>query len=221
MDYEEWKPFYKAILKDFGFLEEKDLEAAFLLRDLVNPLPLSFLTERIKDKVVCVYGAGDSLERVKNFPHHLKITADGSTSYLIKRGVTPDVVVTDLDGRLIDIVAAHRRGSIIVLHAHGDNMDKLRSHASKFGRVIPTCQCRPPEGVYNFGGFTDGDRAVSMAAHLGARKVILYGMDFEKVGRYSFSADTPIKRKKLKWGKRLIEYLKDKKGVEIVEGENG
>ena len=40
--------------------------------------------------------------------------------------------------------------------------------------------------VHNFGGFTDGDRAVFLAVQLGAKKLILAGMDFGKVvSKYS------------------------------------
>lgn len=221
MDYQEWKTLYAAISRDLGFSVRKDLEAAELLRDLVKPLPLRDLSRLIRGKTVCVYGAGDSLEKVKNFPSTTKIAADGATTYLIEKGARPEVVVTDLDGMMEDILEAHRRGSLVVVHAHGDNVPELRKYVPLFGRVIPTCQCRPPEGVYNFGGFTDGDRAVFMSAHLGAKKIVLYGMDFVGVGRYSFSSDTPWKRKKLKWGKMLIEYLREEKHVNIVEVKDG
>lgn len=221
MNYEEWKALYEAISKDMGFSKAKDLEAAKLLKELVNPQPPRVLREIISGKTVCIYGAGRSLEDVKNFPSTAKIAADGATTYLLERGILPEVVVTDLDGRIEDLLEASRKGSIVVMHAHGDNMDKLKLHASRFRKVIPTCQCRPPKGVYNFGGFTDGDRAVFMASHMGARKINLYGMDFGEVGKYSFSRDTPWKRKKLKWGKMLIDYLRDKKGIQIVEGEHG
>jgi hypothetical protein len=216
MDYEEWRGFYKAILKDLGFSREKDIEAARVLKDLVEPLPLEVLEKEIAGRRVCIYGAGQSLEEVKEFPAWVKIAANGATSYLLEKGVVPEVIVTDLDGKLEDLYRANSRGSIMVIHAHGDNIDKIRTHASRFRRVVPTCQCRPFDGLHNFGGFTDGDRAVFMAVHLGAREIVLYGMDFKGVGRYSFSGDTLRKRKKLKWGKKLIDYLKAKSRVKIT-----
>ncbi len=221
MDYEEWRALYEAISKDLGLSKTRDLEAAMLLRGLVKPLPLSELRRLIHGKTVHIYGAGSSLEEVRDFPPTTKISADGATTYLMEQGVLPEVVVTDLDGRIEDLLEASERGSIAVIHAHGDNMDKLRLYAPRFRRVIPTCQCRPPPGVHNFGGFTDGDRAVFMASHLGAKRIVLHGMDFGEVGKYSFSMDTPWKRKKLKWGKKLIDYLRDKKDIQIVEGEHG
>jgi hypothetical protein len=221
MKFNEWRALYKAISEDLGFSRARDLEAAILLRGLVHPLPMEVLKKKVYGKTVSVYGAGQSLEEVRDFPPQGKIAADGATSYLLERDALPEIVVTDLDGNTDDLLKAHSRGSIVVLHAHGDNMDRLRTYAPRFSSVVPTCQCRPPEGLYNFGGFTDGDRAVFMAVHLGARKVVLYGMDFKKVGKYSFSRDTPWKRKKLKWGKMLIDYLIEKKDIEIIEGEHG
>ena len=106
----------------------------------------------------------------------------------------------------------------MVIHAHGDNLDKIKAYAREFTRVIPTCQCKPLGNLQNFGGFTDGDRAVFLAVHFKAREIVLYGMDFEGVGKYSFSKDTSIKRKKLKWGKRLIDYLRQKGDIKITEG---
>ena len=36
----------------------------------------------------------------------------------------------------------------------------------------------PVKNVYNFGGFTDGDRSVFWAEEFGAKEIILIGMDF-------------------------------------------
>ena len=57
--------------------------------------------------------------------------------------------------------------------------------------------------VKNYGGFTDGDRAVSIAGQFGATVIRLLGFDFDepsaKPGR-----NIEVKRKKLYWAKRLI-----------------
>ena len=65
---------------------------------------------------------------------------------------------------------------------------------------IGTTQTNPFNKIQNFGGFTDGDRAVFLASYFGAKKVILFGMDFgKKIGRQSRteSSDRKIKLKKL------------------------
>jgi uncharacterized Rossmann fold enzyme len=64
--------------------------------------------------------------------------------------------------------------------------------------------------VHNFGGFTDGDRAVFLASALRARMIILAGMDLGSlVGQFSkvaaFSRD--MKLKKLRICRDLLEWL--------------
>ncbi len=60
--------------------------------------------------------------------------------------------------------------------------------------------------LYNFGGFTDGDRAVFLAHHFGSRSIQLLGFDFENVGEKP-NCDEKTKLKKLGWAKRLITSL--------------
>jgi uncharacterized Rossmann fold enzyme len=61
-----------------------------------------------------------------------------------------------------------------------------------------TVQCQPSEGIYNFGGFTDGDRAVFLAKEMGAASIDLLGCDFDD------QSVTPRKKKKLAWARKLI-----------------
>ena len=111
----------------------------------------------------------------------------------------PDIVVTDLDGPFPAILKANQMGSIVVVHAHGDNLDALNRYVPQLERIIGTVQCHPPPGLYNFGGFTDGDRCVFLAKELRAASINLVGFDFED------ESVTPRKKKKLAWAKRLIE----------------
>ncbi len=70
----------------------------------------------------------------------------------------------------------------------------------------------PADNVYNFGGFTDGDRSVFLAEEMKAKSITLVGMDFDNLPR-KFSSDkdsgidTDLKRRKLKFAKRLLEML--------------
>ena len=127
------------------------------------------------------------------------IAADGATAVLLGRGIVPDIVVTDLDGTFSAILEANLEGSIVVVHAHGDNLDALNRYVPKLEKIIGTVQCRPPSGLYNFGGFTDGDRCVFLAQELGATSIKLVGFDFDD------ESVTPRKKRKLAWAKRLIE----------------
>ncbi|MEM3030259.1 MAG: 6-hydroxymethylpterin diphosphokinase MptE-like protein [Candidatus Micrarchaeia archaeon] len=108
------------------------------------------------------------------------IAADGATQTLLENGIVPDVVCTDLDGRMEAIREAGERGAVIVIHAHGDNIGKL-SGALRLLRgckLIGTTQVEPKGRVYNFGGFTDGDRCVFLARAFGASPIGFVGIDF-------------------------------------------
>jgi hypothetical protein len=224
MRYEEWEGIYREILRDFGFSEEEDLRAARALNRLLeaqgDPPSLSALEEEIRGRRVNVYGAGPSLEALREFPPGFQIPADGATSFFRERGGRPDLIVTDLDGRVEDQIEAARERSRVVIHAHGDNLPRLLRYVPAFPPCFGTTQTRPFGRLHNFGGFTDGDRAVFLAEHLGAREIALYGMDFHGgVGRYSFKEGGPIKRKKLLWAERLIRQRIEESEAEIYFGE--
>jgi uncharacterized Rossmann fold enzyme len=81
---------------------------------------------------------------------------------------------------------SEKRGAIMVVHAHGDNIDMIKKMVPKFRKVVGTTQVMPLANVHNFGGFTDGDRAVFLAEEFGAKKVVLVGMDLgDSIGKYS------------------------------------
>ncbi len=209
---QEWLRIYREICEEFGFSEQLDREAALLLRELVkHPAPVERLEALISGRRVNVFGAGPSLEALEALPPGTAIACDGATSFLMERSKVPEVIVTDLDGRVEDVVRASRLGSVVVVHAHADNLEALRRHVPELRNVVPTTQTEPPEGLYNFGGFTDGDRAVFLAHELGAREINLYGMDFgTRVGRYSFSEASERKLRKLRWGERLVRMLEER-----------
>ncbi len=219
MRFEEWEPFYLRILDDFGFSKEADIESARQLNEILpeNP-PLDRLKGLLFGKTVNVFGAGTSLEKLSSLPGGISIAADGATSFFIERGIAPDVIVTDLDGKIEDLITANKKGSIIVVHGHGDNILALK-YVKEFNSPIGTTQAEPFGKLHNFGGFTDGDRSVFLAAHFGAKEIRMFGMDFDDVvpGKYSFSTDRIMTKKKLQWAGKLINYLKDK-GVDIISG---
>ncbi|MDI6810525.1 MAG: DUF115 domain-containing protein [archaeon] len=135
-------------------------------------------------------------------PHYVVIAADGATSVLLRNAIIPDIVCTDLDGTIADIITANRLGSIIVVHAHGDNIEMLRKVLPALNEnVLCTTQSEPLHNVHNFGGFTDGDRCVFLAKEFGALSIELLGFDFED------EQVSERKRKKLKWAKRLISDI--------------
>jgi len=204
MQFATWEPHYQALLEDFGFSLERDEEAAKLLAELLHGLEdwLPKACARVCGRDVIVFGNAPTLDRELDGLQEkdaVFIAADGATTILLRRGIVPDIIVTDLDGYFPDILKANLEGSITVVHAHGDNLDALQRYVPQLERVIGTAQCRPPLGLYNFGGFTDGDRCVFLARELGAASVKLVGFDFED------ESVTPRKRRKLIWARRLIE----------------
>ena len=110
---------------------------------------------------------------------------------------------------------ASRGGALTLIHAHGDNADLVRSYAGLFkGPVALTTQSVPRDIVYDFGGFTDGDRAVCFVRHFGCRRILLPGFDYStpypKPG-----SDVAAKACKLRWAKEIIEGM-NPPGVELV-----
>jgi uncharacterized Rossmann fold enzyme len=141
-----------------------------------------------------------------------KIAADGATSALLEQSILPDIIVTDLDGHVPDIVRCSESGSKIVLHGHGDNVVEVLKWLPRLRNVIPITQTEPTTIVRNFGGFTDGDKCLHLAAAMGASMVFLVGMDFGQVaGPRSNPRGTPFDRErkatKLAIGLRLSRRL--------------
>lgn len=217
-----WEEKYQEILSEFNYDRKRDLESAKLLNSILKrSLPLKKLEQRIKNKTVFVIGAGPSLATsitpIKEFKNITKIVADGATRALIENKIRPDIVVTDLDGSLEYLKKASTMNAIMVVHSHGDNIGLLPL-ASLFRNCIGTTEGKSFGKIKNFGGFTDGDRCVFLARYFGARKIILFGMDFgTRVGRYSKKVryNQQTKRKKLRKGRYLLEWLaaKDNSGL--------
>jgi uncharacterized Rossmann fold enzyme len=204
--FDLWEPIYHEILEDFGFSRERDEEAASLLSGLLyKKSPKKSLRDAsnlVRDRIVIVCGNAPSLaSEIEKLPSKdgIFIAADGAAGVLLNSGIVPRLVVTDLDGPFATILQADRMGSIIVVHAHGDNMDALKRCVPKLRNVVGTTQSVPLENIYNFGGFTDGDRCVFLARRLGAADIRLMGFDYDD------QSVTPRKGKKLSWAKRLIE----------------
>ncbi len=209
MDFPEWEPHYLKIVKEFGFSIQDDERAARRLRELaagkVQCTP-ACLAQRIGEEVTVVGdGPGLELEVLRDPPLGTIIAADGATSTLIHSlGKVPDIIVTDLDGDVADQLSASAQGAVVVVLAHGDNVPALERYVPWFtGPLTLTTQARPFDDVYNFGGFTDGDRAVMLARHFGAKRIRLSGFDFEKP-RPKAGKDPEIKRRKLLEARRLI-----------------
>lgn len=208
MRFEDWEPLYTMILEDFGYSRSEDERSARLLAGLVSgkaPCDDVCIERRFaKEATVC--GDAEVLD------DHLRsigtrgtvIAADGACTALMERGIRPDIVVTDLDGETPPQVKANRQGALVLIHAHGDNLPSLSRHVPSFdGAVVATTQSKPFGTVRNFGGFTDGDRAVMLARHFGATRILLLGFDFSEP-RAKEGREKAVKLRKLEWARRLI-----------------
>jgi len=212
-----WSKKYSEILYEFRYSEKQDTESAIILESILRkPVSIKKIKNMIKGKTVFVIGAGPSLSLaipvLKNFKKTLKIAADSAVKFLVENGINPDIVVTDLDGDEESLIKVGKTDSIFVVHAHGDNIAKL-CLAENFKNCIGTTQSKPFKKIQNFGGFTDGDRAVFLASHFDAEKIVLFGMDFGKeIGKYSQTkvAEKKTKLKKLRKAKSLLEWLAKK-----------
>ncbi|MEO2264938.1 MAG: 6-hydroxymethylpterin diphosphokinase MptE-like protein [Nitrosopumilus sp.] len=209
-----WKGKYSDILKEFKYSEKKDNESAVILNLILKKSNVNEkIVKLVKGKIVLVIGSGPSLStaipKLKNLEKSIKIAADSSIKALLENNIIPDIIITDLDGDKSTLKKIGKTKSIFVVHAHGDNPEKMNL-VKYFKNCIGTTQSKPFSKIQNFGGFTDGDRGVFLANHFEAKKIILFGMDFgNRIGKYSNTKKTErqIKLMKLNKGKFLLEWL--------------
>jgi len=213
MQFPEWESTYLNILSDMGFDRDSDENSARMLKavTLNSDLVLEDAVDDLVKDTVTVVGNGKNLEAdIDRMGFKGTIISSGSAVERIMRlGITPDIIVTDMDGEIMPQITANSNGAVAVLHAHGDNVEMIQRYAPEFkGRILLTTQSAPDNILSNYGGFTDGDRAACLAKHFGAKHIRLMGFDFEdpfpKEG-----TDPETKRKKLSWAKKIISSLED------------
>ena len=217
-----WKTRFNKIRKEFGYSESDDLYSAKRLNLLLKRKNSKKEFQNIiKNKTVFIIGAGPSLSKslkyIKKSKNVTKIVADGAVRALLEKNIRPDILVTDLDGDLRSIKKIGKTKVPIIVHAHGDNFDRLEI-VKELSNVTGTTQTKKFGKLENFGGFTDGDRCVFLAEYFNASKIILIGMDFGQIiGKYSKHKviNRRIKIKKLKFGKMIIEWFATKSTAEL------
>jgi len=190
------------IRESFGWGLDSDVESAELL---VSKCKNSEPNLRFEDKVTVVGAAAEP--GVKS--QYPIVVADGAIG-AIEDLSTVALIVTDGDGTP-HIEKALNKGIPICLHAHGDNVEswsKILSQINERQEVFLTHQTpREIDGMYNPGGFTDGDRAVCIAFALGATEVELVGFSTDDVGQWSGVTDKKRKLIKLQWMNRVLNIL--------------
>ena len=204
MNFEEWEPHYREILDYFGFSREDDEAAARMLASLIPRDDLVALSTLCRGNDVTVCGNAPCLKgELKTIPgSSVVFAADAAADVLVKNGIRPAAVFTDLDGASDCLPDMNAAGTIVVVHAHGDNIPLLKHWVPKFtGPVVATTQSMPLPHIHNFGGFSDGDRAVFTADALGARSITILGFDLDD------TTVDPVKRGKLMWARKLLALL--------------
>ena len=194
------------IREAFGWSLESDIDSAQLLRaECTNPSSIIQLSG-----IVAVVGAAAPDGVTSSHPI---IAADGAVGAVADLSQVV-LVVSDGDGSP-HLEHSLNRGIPLCLHAHGDNISSWRNVLSIIDstqEIILTHQTpNSIDGMYNPGGFTDGDRAVCIAFALGADAVELIGFSTGDVGKWSGVTDVERKLTKLTWMKRILAIL----GLEV------
>jgi hypothetical protein len=202
MRLEEWFNFYSQIISEFGYSQQEDEEAARLMHSLAKGklLDAEVLKNLIHGRSVAVIGGGIQKSEFEEVKEDLIITA-GKAILRVENKLKPAIHVTDMEEPDELLVRLEKEGCVLVLHAHGDNVERIRSVVPKLCKFVATTQSQPFDRVYNFGGFTDGDRAAIMAKEMGAARIKLYGFRFGSGGRVD-----NVKARKLKWAEKLLRH---------------
>jgi 2-amino-4-hydroxy-6-hydroxymethyldihydropteridine diphosphokinase len=227
MEFAEWYPYYLKVVDDLNLDIRKDFLSSTILSNLisVNKSPDLDNFRMLIGKKVLVIGAGPSIEDkliqefIRNNSNSIIISADGATELCLKLDIAPHFVITDLDGDISQLLKANELGSTLIIHAHGNNIDKIIKFVHKFRNFFGTTQALPLYNIFNFGGFTDGDRSVFFADQFKSKEIWMVGMDFDSsIGFYSkkMKFNLTAKKKKLSTGKRLLEILSSKSNSRLI-----
>lgn len=216
MRYERWAPFYEEIRADFGFPFEREVQSAERLARLLPPAaradPLGRIRRRLAGRDAVVVGGAPGagpppVWRLSSVgPPPSIVATDGQAATCLAAGLVPDVVVTDLDGPIPGQISSNQRGSLVLVHAHGDNAPALERWVPEFPGELAGSWAGPPrDDLLDVGGFTDGDRAAFLAEELGAGRLLLWGFDFRSVEETGPPRE--LKLRKLRWAERLLGEL--------------
>ena len=165
-------------------------------------------------KRLIVVGAGSESIVAHEFPDALFVAADGAVGAIDDRSRIL-CVVSDGDGAE-HLDRAAQSGVHIVLHAHGDNRDiwkELVAIWSSFEQppslTLTHQSMTDYDGMFNPGGFTDGDRALCFIQMMGRSldSVECIGFRTDGVGRWSGSTNPVRKLEKLAWMRESMRRL--------------
>lgn len=236
----EYKELFDAIQEDFHFNLDLEHSAAVLLSSILTSVQDQNI-EKLLDQIESIESKhivpifitssprfDDHVQKLRALKQNketvpLIIAADATGPALKDQGIIPDFVFSDLDGITpSQLSTLTQSGTYVVVHAHGDNIDKIKEFSDvlkKNPKVIGTTQTEITEVLINPGGFTDGDRSLFFFHHLFSPKIPFYllGYNFEDVfiseqkrafiHREKQSEYRKMKSRKLKWAQKSIRWL--------------
>ncbi|MFQ3343942.1 MAG: hypothetical protein ACKVI6_00465 [Candidatus Poseidoniales archaeon] len=227
------------IRKFFNWDLQEDIDSAVNLLHLVENLPpenwtrinrnrtLLDIIKKLnnnKNKIVIV-GAAITTDNIIQMlkSDNLFVAADGAAGVF---SALPDELIDMAWSRLVCVVSdadggigtenAFKKGIPIILHAHGDNQHSWRNFLTldinniQNTKIVLTHQIpQKIEGMYNIGGFTDGDRAACFVRSTGIsnEKIIMTGSRTDIVGKWSGKTNKELKLLKLQWMSKIFKLL--------------
>lgn len=220
-DYFNWK------------IEDDEYVLTWLNKNISNFHPIWSLENRNKnlhdisvklglmsnDKFVVIGANITENETLELSDNDALIIADGAVGSIIELNekLIKNIICIVSDGDGLPYISNKKIENIpIILHAHGhakNNLNHILNIWSMWEnppKIIISHQISNDiEGAVNFGGFSDGDRAVCMLHAYGIKKenITLKGFDIKKVGRWSGLTNSKIKQEKLKWMQEILEVL--------------
>ena len=201
-DIDWWWKFQDQISTQFNFSRIREEVATRMLSHF--NFSNSAISDYFRGRDFVLIGA--AINQSSSIPNSSLIVADGALRASLQRNIIPELIISDLDGYIPDIIWATQNGSKIIIHAHGDNISRVHQYSAKLNPLCMT-STYPSDSTFCWGGFTDGDRATMMSLSLGCASIKLLGFDFNKVG--SFSGEySPRKMEKLVWAQRIIDECK-------------
>jgi uncharacterized Rossmann fold enzyme len=205
-----WWKFQEEISVQFDFSKIREDVASRLVSDTKQNI--SSIRKCIEKKDLILVGAG--LQKGTDIPSSNVIVADGALRACLEQDILPSLIVTDLDGYIPDILWARKKGSKVILHAHGDNIARVFQYLSD---INPNCitTTYPSASSNCWGGFTDGDRALMMSLSLNCNSVKMIGFNYKIIGNYSGDY-SPRKLEKLLWSQKIVEVCIERSNKILV-----
>ncbi len=177
-----------------------------------------------ENKIVIIGAAATSLEIIKILENNnFFVLADGAGAVFStlddkleqEAWARSLCVISDGDGGK-GLTQAIQKNIPLILHAHGDNVaswtniiDYILSKGIETKIVLTHQLPKGIDGMYNFGGFTDGDRAVCFVHSTGVPKerIVMVGTRTDIVGKWSGITDKELKLSKLKWMEKILQII--------------